>query len=214
MTSVLATVLPLSLGAAISPTVLTVQVLLLSSGRDPRARAGWFVVGSGAVLAGAIAVFATLARGVSLRADNPATVEVVVKLVAAAALLALGVRALVHTPQKHRPAVSQSLPNTAYLGVGAGLMLTNLSTLVLIIPAVHDTINAHAALPGRIALLAAIWLIALLPAWGPLALVLAGGRRADPVLQALHGFVSQHGKWINAGIAFLFAALLTYSALS
>ena len=66
MGKTLAIVLPLALGAAVSPTLLTLQLLILAGVRDQKRRAWAMALGCAVVLLGFMAVLATVAKGIDI----------------------------------------------------------------------------------------------------------------------------------------------------
>lgn len=204
----------MAIGAAISPTLLTVQVLTLASEHQPRRRAAFLALGSGAVLAAIMVLLATVLRRISLQVENPSSAEIVLKFIAALLLVALGIRALLKKPQDGRSAISRRISKATpgeYFALGAVLMAMNFSSLVLLVPAVHDTVNSSSSSAVILTVLLGVYLAAMLPLLAPLVLTL--GANSERLLSGLNTFTTAHSKLINAAIAFFFAALLTWSAL-
>ena len=142
----LSIVLPLALGAAVSPTLLTLQLLILAGARDQKKRAWAMCAGSAVVLFGYMLVLATIARGIDLATDDQSDAERAVKLLAAALLLLLGLRSLRHRHDPPKPPnekLREAKPRL-FFGVGAGAMLGNASSLVLVLPATHITVDVGA----------------------------------------------------------------------
>jgi Sap, sulfolipid-1-addressing protein len=209
----LGTVLPLAAGAAISPAVLTVQLLTLSRKVAPLARGWATAAGYVLVLAGETVVALLLAAGTG-GSDTPDETTAAIKLAAAVLLLAVGVRALRAPPKPDKAEPDSVEPRVGrYMLIGAALMITNITTTLLFVPAIHDVgvsdvDTAEKAL--AIALVLAITAIAAVVP--PLAVTLLG-HRADAPLAALNGFTTRHRRAINAGICFLFAAFLAAVSL-
>lgn len=215
MGSTLAIVLPLALGAAVSPTLLTLQLLILSGVRDQKKRAWAMAAGAGATLFGYMLVIATLAKGLTLASSDQSVTERVIKLIAAGLLLLLGLRSLRHRHDPPKPPnkrVADAGPGV-FFGIGAGAMAGNASSLVLVLPATHVTINS--GLPGQeqMALLLMVYLITMLPVLLPVLATTVMGHKADAVLTKMNHIATTYTHQINAGIAFFFTALLIYSAL-
>lgn len=217
MTGAWPTVVPLALGAAVSPALLTLQLLILSGRSRPVPR-GWMYT-AGVVVTTVIymVALATIARGVVLASPDQSDPERIVKVAAALGLVLLGVRALRKQPD---PAKTQArndklalAPLREFFGIGFAAMWANLSSLVLILPAVHVAINSGSAPDQIAAMMGLILLCAIAPALLPVLLLTLAGTHADRVLSSLHRFTTAHAQQINAGICFLFAVLLAYSGL-
>lgn len=139
MGSLLGIVLPLALGAAVTPTIIGAQLVTLSGVVRPLARA-WALAAGAAVVLTAVSALALLVAGISNALEDPSPAGGVVKLTAGVLLAGLGVRAVRHrgdaapspSPQAdERPRLRRSF------ALGAGLMATNFSSLVLYFPAMH-----------------------------------------------------------------------------
>jgi threonine/homoserine/homoserine lactone efflux protein len=208
--SLLAVVLPLALGAAVTPTIVGVQLVTLGGRVRPLAHAWALAAGCAAVLL-VVSALALLVAGISNALEDPSPTGGVVKLVAAALLAALGVQAV-----RHRGAGGASAPAEAdeeqhlrrSFALGAGLMATNFSSLVLYFPAMHEIGISDASDGARVLAFMLVFAIALIPAWGPPLLVRALGERARGPLDRLSGFFTAHRQAIAATLCFGFAALL------
>jgi Na+/melibiose symporter-like transporter len=214
---VLPLVLPLSLGAAVSPTLLTIVLLILAGKVDRKPRAWAFTAGVALVSAVAIALFATVWANVQLGSSHPSTSSRIVHGVLAAALLALGVHALVRRepngphPSRAKQRMADARPRL-FLGIGAVAMASNFSSLVLMVAATHQiTKDLHG--DEQLTPLAFLFLCAVAPVLIPTLATTLMGSRADPALDRLNRFTTDHSRQINAGICFLFAVILGYSAV-
>lgn len=218
MGSALLEVLPIALGAAISPILLLLQVATLASGRHALVR-------SFCVLAGTVVVTAAV-MAVVVVADHATTggagpgdpvvtdwIEVVLGVVLAAG----GVRILI-SPREAASAPSPTTPDdrvhavrSVLLGVAA--MVTNLTSIVLLIPATHRAWTAPLPTGQRVLLLAVVGVVTLLPASLPPLLVVALGRRGPVVLSAMSGALHRHQRTITALVALGFAAVFLVKGL-
>ena len=212
MGSLLGLVLPLAAGAAVSPTLLAVQLVTLSRRNRPLARAWVVAAGAATVLAG-FAVAALLLAKSTGGSQSPSEAGAIVKLAAAGLLVTLGVRTLLRGP---RPAKAERVgphPLRQAAVVGAVLMLTNFSTIALFFPAMHAIGISTVAFADKAIAFALLYLITLLPALLPPLAVTLLGTRATPALQALNRFFVRHHRSIDAGICLAFAALLAVAGL-
>jgi hypothetical protein len=214
MGRLLAIVLPLAAGAAVSPTILALQLLTLSRRNAPVARSWAVAAGCALVLAG-FSVLALLLAKSTGGSDSPSEAGGIVKLVAAALLLVVGVRQLRKAPPAApKPERESRHPLRQSFTLGAAMMLTNFSTIVLYFPAMHAIgIAGGVELSGKLLAFLLLFAITLLTAVGPPLLVTLMGPRATPVLQRLNGFFTAHRRGIGAGICFVFAVLLTAAGL-
>lgn len=212
MADLLATILPLALGAAVSPTVAALVIAVLARGGDAVRRGVALTIGAAIPLV-VVAVVVLLTLHASGAADGGSRHETtggVVDLVAAAALSYVAVRALqpTRTAQEQQAARAERAPGGAarYVGLGAGVMLVNFSTLALFVPAVKDIGRADdVTVPGEIAALALLIVIVLVPAWVPVALRAAFPEQAQRILKPLGRWMRDHqralGGWVSAAFA-------------
>jgi Sap, sulfolipid-1-addressing protein len=215
MTALVASVVPLAIGAAISPTLLALQLLVLTGGNRPLARA-WALAAGAALVLAAFSVLGLTVLGHLHPAEHGrhSLRGAVLMFIAAALMAALAVRSLLKRPtpaehQKSRTAVRlDSAPTGWFVGVGALGMVVNFSTLVLFLPALHEITRAPVGLVGRSASFALLFVITLLPVLAPVVVVSVTGERAAPALNATHGFVTRHARQIGMVIEVVFAVYL------
>lgn len=207
MGHLLGVVLPLAVGAAVTPTIVAVQLVMLSGRQAPLERAWALAAGCTLVLA-MFAVVALLVAGAAAR-SHKSEAGAIVKLVAAALLVLLGVRGLLRPQRPPKPPRDSAHPVRNAFALGAALMLTNFSSLVLFFPAMHEIGSSHVAFAGRALATVLLFAITLLPAIAPPLAVMLVGSRATPLLEGLNRFFTAHRRVFSAGLCFGFAALLT-----
>ncbi len=207
MGHLLGIVLPLAFGAAVSPAVLTVQLVMLS-GRQAPVRRAWAVAAGCTLVLAAWAVIALLVAGAAAKSHKSDT-GAIVKFVAAALLVVLGVRALSRPPRPPRPPHQLTHPIRGAFALGIALMLTNFSSIVLFFPAMHEIGISDVAFADKALATALLFAITLVTAYGPPLAVTLLGSRATSLLDRLNRFFTVHRRAINAGLCFVFAALLT-----
>jgi hypothetical protein len=217
MGTLLVSVLPLAIGAAISPTLLALQLLVLTGATKPRARAWALAAGSALVLAAYAALGLTVLNHLHPAKHGHHSVHDAVTMFVAAGLLALlAVRSFVRRPtsaERHKTRTSGRLataPTSWYVGVGALGMVVNFSTLLLFLPALHEITRSSADLVARGLAFALLFVITLLPVLVPVGLVTILGERADPALEATHTFVNRHARQIGIVIEAVFALYLVW----
>ena len=203
--------LPLAVGAAVSPLVLILQLMLMAR-PGARLAASWaFVLGNLLVLIGWTLVGRSLGHHLTPRHGGHDPVAAHLEIVLALVLLSLALRWM-RTPLAGLPQEPQRPPGRHPLlgafGLGLGCMGANVTSFVLFLPAAQDV--GRSALPPtqELLVLALLVVITLVPAWAPPALVMAAGSGGRRVLQQLSGWVSGHRRGINAAVALFFALLL------
>jgi hypothetical protein len=215
MGSLLVAVLPLALGAAVSPTLLAIQLLVLTGTNHRLGRAWALTLGSALVL-GAFSVLCVTAlqRIRPHHSPHKSATDAAVLLVSAALLGLLAVRSL-----NHRPTVGEQQPSTVagrldtastgwFVGAGALGMVVNFSTLLLVLPAMHEITHSTASDASKVAVYAVLYVIVLLPVLAPVLLVTVLGSGADRMLDVTHTWVGSHSRTIGVVIEVVFAVYL------
>jgi hypothetical protein len=213
MFAALALVLPLGLGGAVSPVMLTEQTVLLAGPGGARAGARF---ANGAILVLTLIVIAIVlfGRAISLPTEPrlDATLDLVlgaILLVAAIVVFALGRRRRVpgaRTGEHGRAGVSRE--DRAALPFGAFAMATNFTTLALITPAAKEVSSAGVGVAGRMVLVALLVGLASAPAWAPVVLTLIAPGTSQRALAAFGQQITRHKR--AASIVLLVAAGLFF----
>lgn len=209
-------VLPLALGAAVSPLLLVGQLRTLTTPGSGVKQSWAYAAGNAVVVAGWAAV--GLGSGGSLP-DRPAAgadpVSAGIHLVLAAVLLAIGFRSLHRdggTVSAAPAPAGASLARSFTLGVA--LMAGNLTSLVLYLPALQDLARSGLAAGPLASLVVLVSLITLAPSLLPPVVLVLTGAWGRARLQRLCHWTLAHQGQINAGLCFVFAAYLGRSGLA
>ncbi len=220
MAALLVSVLPLALGAAVSPTLLALQLLVLTGASKPLARAWALAAGSALVLAAFALLGLTLLNHLRpAEHDHHSVRGAVILFIAAGLLAALAVRSLRRRPMpadKHTSRTAgllETAPTYWFVGAGAIGMVLNFSTLLLFLPALHEITRSAADVPAKSVAFALLYVITLLPVLAPVGLVTVLGERATPALHATRTFVAGHSRQIGIVIELVFAAYLTVKGI-
>ena len=219
MGDLLAQVLPLALGAAVSPTALAAAVVVMASRTRPVARGAMFVLG----FVGVLAVFTFLGLTVLAQATphvTPASRRIsgTVDLVLGIVLLAFGLRELLlrATPSPD-PAADTRAPKgtglTAALALGAVLMLTNFTSLVLYLPALQDVHRAPTTGSTKALVVAVLFGFTALPVLVPFVGRIVAPGATGRALAHLGGFMTEHRRGVTVIVAGVFGTYLLVRGL-
>ncbi len=218
MGDLFAQILPLTLAAAISPTVLTVAVLVLSAKRRALPRTLAYLLGCWLVLVAigipGIFLFAGLAPP-QTRAPWLHWVD----LGAGLTLLALGARRLAKKPTPHEKQGSRAGKMADarlhdYVILGLALMATNFTTLVLYLPVLKSIARAPIPTPERFLVLLACQVIILAPVLVPLFVRVLVPGPASRILGGVNAFTTKHTRIIMTVILLVFGVYLTAKGVS
>ena len=208
MSTLLLTLLPLALGAAVSPTLLMVEVFALSASSSPIIK-GWLVA-LGATIALIIYAALGLLAGSALPHSHPHhAVDAAIDLTAGVLLGALIIHQLSSRGASSKPSLAQRLDAASgrtFFIAGFVMMMTNFSTIILFMPAIRIITKAQVALSGRGLALVVVMLIALLPVLAPVSVVTILGDRASVALAKLNDVVTRRSLAITITLEAIFCA--------
>lgn len=220
MPALVLSIIPFGLGAAVNPTALTIELLILTGKNRPKARAWAYLLGFTVVLIAFIAVFVTvLGRSTPAQQAGRSMVSTIIDVALVSLLLGLGIRQLrpvKTTAERHQSRVAARLQAgglPTYFVVGMVAMLTDFTTVVFLLPATHEV--ARSTDPWEVKQLALMVLavIALIPLLLPALGLTLLGRRADAFLARTNAFVTRYPRQINASVCFFIGALVAYNAI-
>jgi hypothetical protein len=214
----LSKVVPLSIGAALSPTMLALLLVVLS-GKRSVARATSFVLGVLLVFAG-LTVLGLLVSHSSHTSPSRTDVTRAVDVMAGVLLVLLAVGTLLRGLLKE-PGVPSAEPPTAgrdpgllsaFL-LGVVIMTTNISTILLYLPAMRAISAARVTDPDKVVAVAVALLITLLPVMVIYLLAVLVPTYSKPLLERMHGFIDRHQRTIGIVVELVFGVYLVLKGL-
>lgn len=215
MGSLLPTILPLALGAAVSPTLAALVIAVLATGKEGLRRGVALTIGASIplILIAVVVLLTFHAAGVAEAGPRHKRFDGIVDLVAAVLLAYVAFRALQppKTPQEKQAERAARAPGGPgrYVALGVGIMVVNFSTLALFVPAMKDIARAKdVGAVGEVLAVAFVIVIALIPAWVPVALRAAFPERAQAILKPLGVWMHDHQRALGGWVSAVFAAYL------
>jgi hypothetical protein len=202
----LAVVIPLGLGGAVSPVMLTEQTVLLAGPDGGRAgmRYAAGVVLTTFVIAVAIERFG---RAISLptKPHLDATLDLVLGLVLvnAAVLVLVSGRRRSGSPNRKRGddgGASGSRQAGAAFAFGVFAMATNFTTLALIAPAANEIARADVEIAAEAVLVLVLVGLVSMPAWVPVALTRVAPSPSQRGLAAVRDQIARRGRGFTVGL--------------
>lgn len=214
--------LPLAFGAAISPTVLALALLVLSSTRRPVARGA-------AYLGGVLLMFGVLTV-VGLAVTNHATgagsslnpVTRAIDGTIGFLLLLLAVRTVVRVvtiDRDHPESVTQPARPERYTSLwaafvlGIAMMMSNFSTILLYLPAMREISSSSVDVADKAVVVVMVFVIASLPATLPFMVRVTAPGPSARWFAALHRVVTRYQRQIGIVIEVVFGVYLLVKAL-
>ena len=205
--------LPLALGAGVSPLLLLGQLAQLIGPEAPRVqlrRSGAYLLGTTLVVLIWSWIGGWIATRLPQQLGGADPVAAVVQLMLGLALACVSLRILSRseTDSPGAAALSGSSGLTAALLQGLTLMAINLTSLVMFLPASQDIGRSGLPLPVRLAAWLVLDLLTLAPIWLPPVLVILSGKGGRRQLQLLGHWVQAHRRAIDAAVAAGFSVVL------
>ena len=214
-------IVPLALGAAVSPTILAFSVLVLS-GQHGRARMVVFTIMNFLVLIAIGLVGLVIfkhAAGSGLPGQQKAAAAAI-DSVLGLILILFGFRNALHHPAAEDAETENAneADSAAHLGryaaLGVVMMLSNFTTLALFLPADKEIAISKLPLGDHLAALALLIVFATATAWVPLLAVSLVPGPAGRALAGVNRFVHTYRRQISVVVCFGFGIYLLTKGLS
>jgi threonine/homoserine/homoserine lactone efflux protein len=205
MSTLLSEIVPLALGAAISPVIFLLQLAALTGPR-PIARGSALMAGAAATLI-VVSTIGVLVGDTGFSTRE--TLQAVINIAFGVLLIAVGLRALLRPPRPKAPKTDARPPSVrGSFFAGVGGMASNVTTFALYIPAL--ALIAGSGLPLRQQGVAALILvvITLIVAWAPLMLAVAVPGASSRLLPWLGSWMRANNRWIQVVLGFGFGIWL------
>jgi threonine/homoserine/homoserine lactone efflux protein len=200
-------VIPLALGAAVSPLVFAGAIAVMT-GPSPLARGGAYAIGVAIPLLVVTVVAMILGRAFSFP-DASESVKGWLDVGFGLVLVLLGVRALTQKPApqraQHRP-VGQG--SGRYVAMGAGLMTSNVTTFALYVPALKLIEESGVDVAEEIAAIAIVLAITMALVLVPLAVVAIAPNASERVLTRAGDWLAAHRRTLSVVICLGLGAYL------
>lgn len=194
-------VLPIAAGAAVSPTVFGVSVeILIAFAKLGTRMLALYLLGAALVVTVAAALAAVLPQ--PPRTSGEQVIGDIVDLVFGSILLILALVVAVRRPSQHPRRSHHNLLSSRWAGWGAvalGLvmMVTNFSTLVLVLAGAHEITSSSAGALVRTIAYGMLGLGALAPILIPLLWATLRPTDAARGLQRINAFLDKHGRLLG-----------------
>lgn len=213
LSALLLNVLPLALGAAVSPVVLIGIILILTISDRPKLSGIAFYIG--AVILLLIVIAAGILVGGGITADrHPSVASAYLDLVFGILLILLGIRRIVKKGngpdkdrfiQKSKSAISNFIK---YMLLGLGIFTINLKTTILVFAASKDIGISSAGLTDKLTVIIILIVITLLVVEIPLLIYFTMPESSEKLLGALNIWVRKNSRYLIAAVLFFFGIYL------
>jgi len=210
--SLFAHIIPLAIGAAMSPTFLAMQIAVLTSGAPGSLRRGWALAAGSMVMLLLISLggYSLLSSLPDFRTGRPSVQQAVILALGGATLL-IAALVLRRRPRQHSEGILTRVidaPAPVLFGIGAARLAVNATTLALFIPALHMISNSAVAVGVKVLVFLILFAITEIAVVGPVLIVTIMGDRATPILTKIHEAVQRRSRTITLFVCAGFGLLL------
>ena len=206
MLAALAVIIPLGLGGAVSPVMLTEQTVLLAGPGGGRAGV-LYAAGVGLATLVIVVAIVLFGRALSLPTEPhlDATLDLVVGLVLVnvAVLVFVSGRRRSGSPGRkggEDGGASGTRPARAAFAFGVFAMATNFTTLALIAPAAKEISRTDAEIAAATVLVLVLVGLVSMPAWVPVALTRVAPGPSQRGLAAVRDQIARRGRGFTVGL--------------
>jgi hypothetical protein len=207
LATTLAQILPLAIGATISPSGLLFVMLILSGkGEDTKKSALKFILGALMFLVCLGLLILFLYRPAINSASSPSRLSAILNIVLGT-LIALMILRSTFFKNKAKT-TSRKKRNLPYFVLGFAYMLTNVSTLIPFIAAVKIIADDGLAGLDNLALFAIVLIITMMLVSFPVIVTYLMPNKSARILVPVEAFMSKHGSQIARAYFFLIAIYL------
>ena len=205
-------VLPLVIGATISPTGLLFVMMILSGKDSPKKKALSFVLGSTVflILLGLL-IFFTAKPAINATA-HPDVTSSVIDIVLGLFIVLIVIKS-VFFKKKDKP-VDKNKHKKPYSVIGFLYMFINVSTLIPFIAAIKIIAANKLAPWDNISIVIAVILITMLMVAFPVIITYSMPKKSETILGPVNAFMSKHGSKIANVYFVLMATYLIYHGVS
>ena len=222
--NILAQIIPLSWAAAVSPTVLSVFLVMMSMSDNPKISGLSFYLGALCVLL--VTVFLGILLGNTLTNSghsDPGTVAAI-DLFLGAILVLLGIRSAFFKESRNRGALMKYLQIDSdvssfakfrrYFSIGLLTFLINFSTAIFVLAAGREIGLAKLGIVNDLGAIVVLALISLIVVEVPLIFFLVLPDTAEKITEPLNQWISTHSNYVMAVFCFAIGFLVIYNGVA
>jgi len=212
----LADILPLAIGAAVSPTVLIGIILILSVSDRPKLSGIAFYTGAMIILLIVVLAGIILGKGAVIASSKPPSVtSAYFDSALGILLILLGIWRIIKkgdgSPDENRfggkskSAISDFIK---YMVLGLGMFAINFTTTVLVFASGKDIGISSASLTDKLIVVIILTIITLLVVEIPLLIYFTMPKRSEKLLGALNVWMQKNSRYLMAAVMFVFGIYL------
>ncbi len=218
--TLLTQIIPLALGAAVSPTALMGIILLLSISKRPKLQGFGYYIGAVILILMVILLGIILGAGVTSTSQKPNPLLAEIDVLLGIFLLIFGIRRIFKTqksPKKlfqgDNKQTSKILQFLEGVSFGFGMFLINFSTTIIVLEAGKDIGASSVNLIGQLIVIAILTIITLLVCEVPLLVYILFPEKANNLLSNVNKWMQRNGHYLMGFVIMVIGIYLIWIGL-
>jgi hypothetical protein len=201
--TLLTQIIPLGLGAAVSPTALMGIILLLSISKRPKVQGLGYYIGAIILISIVVVLGILLGVGVTSTSHKPDPILALIDVLLGIFLLILGFRGIFKAQKpttknflgdsKKTSTITQFIKGLSF---GFGMFLINFSTTIIILEAGKQIGSSSVDIYGKLIVIIILILITLLVCEIPLLIYLIFPEKANNILSRVNKWMQKNGHYL------------------
>jgi len=213
-------IMPLALGAAISPTALMGIILLLSISKRPKLQGFGYYFGAIILILMVIVLGTILSAGVNSTSPKSTPMLAGIDIVFGILLLVLGIKRIFQSENVHKQrfqGIGKKSSNLKIfmegLSFGFGMFLINFSTTIIILEAAKEIAISQVDLMGKLIIVIILMFITLIVCEIPLGLYLLFPEKANNILSNVNKWMQKNGHYLMGVVILVIGIYILWMGL-
>lgn len=213
-------IIPLALGAAVSPTALMGIILLLSISKKPKLQGFGYYIGAVILILIVILLGILLGVGITSASQKPNPIFAGIDVLLGIFLLLFGFRRIFKTQksqkkffQGHKKHTSKIVQFLEGLSFGFGMFLINFSTTIIVLAAGKEIGASSVDLIGKLIVITILTIITLIVCEVPLLMYILFPEKANNILSKVNKWMQRNGHYLMGVVILVIGIYLICTGL-
>ena len=219
-TTLLTQIIPLALGAAVSPTALMGIILLLSISKNPKLQGFGYYSGAIVLIIIVVALGAVLGAGITAASGKPNPILAGIDVLLGIFLIVFGVKRILKSqksPKKRFQGGDKQKSNLVSFfkgfSFGFAMFLINFSTTIIVLDAGKEIGSSSADLTSKLIVVIILIFITLLVCEVPLLIYLLFPDKANNILSKVNRWMQKNGHYLMGVVILVIGVYLIWIGL-
>ncbi len=220
ISALLTQIIPLALGAAVSPTALMGIILLLSISKRPKLQGVGYYIGAIILILIVVVLGILLGAGITSASAKPNPILAEIDVLLGVFLLLFGFKRIFKaqkTPKRRFQGDTKHISNIVMfikgLSFGFGMFLINFSTIIIVLEAGKEIGASSLDLIGKLIVVIILTIITLLVCELPLLIYLLFPEKANNILSMVNKWMQKNGHYLMGIVIVVIGVYLIWVGL-